>query len=181
MNKSSCGLPNVVYLSLGSNEEDREAHLQYAMNKLNESKHIDIVNVSSVYETDPIGYAEQPSFLNMVIKINTDLLAEQLLKLTQKIELDGGRRRGIRWGPRTIDLDILLFNDENIKLEHLVVPHPRMFERAFVIIPFKEIEANYVFNNGKSIDYYIRQLSDKEGVYKWKSSSGEDASGRSES
>ena len=99
-------------------------------------------NISSIYETEPIGYTDQTEFLNMAIKISTDLSAFDLLEVLQDIEIVLDRKREIRWGPRTLDLDILLYNHDNIETETLSVPHPRMHETAFVIIPLLEIEPN---------------------------------------
>lgn len=96
--------------------------------------------VSSVYETAPVGYTDQADFLNLVVKIEMDISAHELLEVCQKIEQGLGRERTIRWGPRTADLDILLYNNDNIAVEKLTVPHPRMQERAFVLIPLLEIE-----------------------------------------
>ncbi|MBU9722024.1 MULTISPECIES: 2-amino-4-hydroxy-6-hydroxymethyldihydropteridine diphosphokinase [Bacillaceae] len=167
---------NIAYISLGSNIEDRYEHLVGAVRRLGDMKQVEIVSQSSIYETDPVGYTEQAPFLNMVIKITTSFSPEELLNVTQEIEQTGGRTKTFRWGPRAIDLDILLFNNENIKLEHLQIPHPRMLERGFVLIPLKELEPNYIFNNGKTIASYIDQLDDKEGVHRWKSSYGEEGS-----
>lgn len=132
-------MKNIAYIALGTNQGDRENFLLTAIKLLDDSPCISLIDHSSIFETEPVGYTEQPKFLNMVVKIRTSLSANELLEITQKLEKDLGRKREIHWGPRTIDLDILLFNDENIELEHLKVPHPRMFERAFVIIPLLEI------------------------------------------
>ncbi|MCD8508775.1 MAG: 2-amino-4-hydroxy-6-hydroxymethyldihydropteridine diphosphokinase [Bacillus sp. (in: Bacteria)] len=172
---------NHAFLSLGSNIEDRKEHLMNAIRTLEQDNHIKLVQQSSIYETDPVGVTEQAPFLNMVVELETSYNASELLEKIKKIEQLGGRERGIRWGPRTIDLDILLYNSENINLEHLIVPHPRMTERGFVLIPLQEIAPNLTFNDGVTIEEYINQLTDKEGVRKWESPSGEDASEHSES
>src|SRR5690348_11601362 len=112
---------NLAYLAIGSNMGDRFNHLKNALQLLNNEKEIELVNASSIYETDPVGYENQGPFLNMVIAINTGLSPEDLLKLCLKIEIDLGRKREIRWGPRTLDLDILLYNQENIETEDLIV------------------------------------------------------------
>ncbi|WP_078593227.1 2-amino-4-hydroxy-6-hydroxymethyldihydropteridine diphosphokinase [Evansella clarkii] len=174
-------LRNIAYLSIGSNIDDREEHLKQAVKRIGDLELVSIDQVSSVYETEPVGYTEQEPFLNMAIKIRTDLSAESLLQKTQEIENSGGRKREIRWGPRTIDLDILLFNEENITLEQLTVPHPRMLERAFVLIPLQEIAPSIELSNGKPIEQYIEELTGKEGVHKWKSFCGEDVFGHFES
>ena len=114
--------------------------------------HISLLDFSSIYETEPVGYTEQPTFLNMVIKLETSFNAFELLAVTQKIENGLGRKREIHWGPRTIDLDILLYNNENIKSEHLIIPHPRMFERAFVMVPLFEIDNELLLQYKSDID-----------------------------
>ena len=172
-------MKNIAYLSLGSNIDEREENLKQSLEKLDCEESVSIIKTSSIYETAPVGYTDQSSFLNMVVKLETNLTPQELLEKTQFIELTGGRKRAIRWGPRTIDLDILLFNEENIILEHLIIPHPRMFERGFVLIPLQEIAPGLKYN-GKLIEQYIAELTDKEGVHKWKSSSGVDVSGLSE-
>lgn len=128
----------MIYIALGSNIGDRETYLYKALRSM-EEKGIDVIVESSVYETAPVGYTEQPSFYNMVIGVRTDLLAEELLARLQRIELDFGRERIMKNGPRTLDLDILLYNGEDIQSKHLTVPHPRMHERAFVLVPLAEI------------------------------------------
>ncbi|HWL25041.1 MAG TPA: 2-amino-4-hydroxy-6-hydroxymethyldihydropteridine diphosphokinase [Ureibacillus sp.] len=129
---------NKVYLSLGTNIGDREKNLRQAVKMLQE-KFESVQSVSSIYETAPVGYVDQPSFLNIVVFIETTYSALDCLNRCQSIENELGRVRMIRWGPRIIDLDILLFNNENIEVENLIVPHPRMFERAFVLVPLLEI------------------------------------------
>ncbi|UCZ53335.1 2-amino-4-hydroxy-6-hydroxymethyldihydropteridine diphosphokinase [Bacillus shivajii] len=168
---------NVSYLSLGSNIEDRYDHLMEAVSLLKTDENMKVVSTSSIYETAPVGYTDQASFLNMVIKIITTYTPEQLLDKLEEVERQGGRKRVMKWGPRTIDLDILLYNKENINLEHLQIPHPRMFSRGFVLIPLKEIENDITFSTGKTIDDYIDELPDKEGVHVWKSLSGGEESG----
>ncbi|MEN1939084.1 2-amino-4-hydroxy-6-hydroxymethyldihydropteridine diphosphokinase [Paenibacillus sp. 102] len=165
-------MKNVVYVALGSNIGDRYAYLLQAIELLNKNHHIRVEDVSSVYETDPVGYTDQNRFLNLVIKISTNLLPQELLKVTQKVEIDLGRKREIRWGPRTVDLDILLYNQENIEAENLVVPHPRMFERAFVIVPLLEINQDIKQNISRS---QVDEMKRREGVTVWKQKNGEDA------
>ena len=131
---------NLSYISIGSNIGDRLQHLQEATRALHTYGGVNVLAVSSVYETAPVGYTDQADFLNLVVKIETDISAHELLKVCQKIEQGLGRERTIRWGPRTADLDILLYNNDNIAVEKLTVPHPRMQERAFVLIPLLEIE-----------------------------------------
>lgn len=130
---------NQVYIALGTNIEPREGHLEEALQLLAENNDIQIEKKSSIYETAPVGYADQADFLNMVIAIKTSLSPIGLLDVCQEIEQHLGRKRTIRFGPRTIDLDILVYNQENRQTERLIIPHPRMHERAFVLVPFAEI------------------------------------------
>lgn len=130
---------NDVYLSIGTNIGDRKRNLQEAVKMLTEVEDIQVIRVSSIYETAPVGYVDQDAFLNIAVYVQTDKTPDEMLASCQQIENDLGRVRVIRWGPRIIDLDILLYNNENIESEHLNVPHARMYERAFVLVPLMEI------------------------------------------
>jgi 2-amino-4-hydroxy-6-hydroxymethyldihydropteridine diphosphokinase len=168
-------MENLALISLGSNIGNRYDYLSKAIEHLAKHPKIQLVNTSSVYETDPVGYEEQDLFLNMVIEVQTELSANELLDLCLKLELELGRKREIVWGPRTIDLDILLFNQENIKSEKLIIPHPRMLERNFVMIPLSEIKPDIIIPNiEKPLDAWIKELPNKEGVRIWKRKNGED-------
>jgi 2-amino-4-hydroxy-6-hydroxymethyldihydropteridine diphosphokinase len=168
-------MKNIVFIALGSNLGDRFQYLKNAILDLKASPEIQLVDISSVYETDPVGYEDQSAFLNMVVKIRTSLSPSSLLKFLQEIEKKHGRKRDIRWGPRTLDLDILLYNQENIEAEHLKIPHPRMTERAFVMIPLVEVDRHVsIPNQAHSVLTIIDSLQDKEGVRIWKQKNGED-------
>jgi 2-amino-4-hydroxy-6-hydroxymethyldihydropteridine diphosphokinase len=169
-------MKNIAYISLGSNMGDRKTYLEEAVDILSSHGDIEITSVSSIYETDPVGYTEQGKFLNMVVEISTDLNPEVLLHQCLQIEEDLGRKRQFKWGPRIIDLDILLYNDENIESEILQIPHPRMQERAFVLIPLLEIAPSLMHPKFKApfIDI-LDDIPDKEGVRLWKQINGEDA------
>ncbi|MBS4221069.1 2-amino-4-hydroxy-6-hydroxymethyldihydropteridine diphosphokinase [Bacillus sp. FJAT-49711] len=170
-------MKNIAYLSLGSNIGEREEFLKLAVQKLSEDKNVIIEACSSIYETDPVGYTDQDQFLNIAVKIATSYSASQLLELCLKIEQELGRIREFRWGPRVIDLDILLYNKENIEMETLQVPHPRMTERAFVLIPLLEIDRSITLPNIKTpLVEVLDEIPDKEGVRLWKQINGEDAS-----
>ncbi|KZZ86553.1 2-amino-4-hydroxy-6-hydroxymethyldihydropteridine diphosphokinase [Bacillus sp. SJS] len=172
----------MVYLALGSNMGDRESYLLDAIKLLNEEPEIEVTKLSSIYETDPVGYTDQSAFLNMAVEISTTYTPCELLDKTQHIEQSLGRTREIRWGPRTLDLDILLYNHENIETERLIVPHPRLPERAFVLIPLNEINSNaFIPAVNKPVSVIIEQLSDKEGVRLWKLRNGEGGFGPTES
>lgn len=126
-------------LALGSNMGDKEEYLKEAARELMTSGHIDVVNKGGLYETEPVGYADQPYFYNTCIEVMTDLEPLELLDLTQSIENKLHRVRTIKNGPRTIDIDILLYDDITMDTERLIIPHPRMYERAFVLCPLKDI------------------------------------------
>lgn len=161
---------NQAYLSLGTNIEPRIDYLDDALKLLEEHEDIMIKAKSSVYETAPVGYTKQNDFLNIVIGIATSLSSIELLKYCQHIEDKLGRERGIRFGPRTIDLDILTYNNENSTVEELIIPHPRMHERAFVLIPLHEIAPDFIIpiRNKYPGDLLNKlQESDIKGVRKW--------------
>jgi len=154
---------------------DRCESLKAAIEELNTHSNLRVINTSSIYETDPVGYEDQDQFLNMVVEVSTSLNPFELLSLCLDIEKKLGRKRDIRWGPRTIDLDILLYNQENIKSEKLTVPHPRMHERAFVIIPLLEIASSIKLPTMEiSLQAILEDISDREGVRIWKRKNGED-------
>lgn len=168
-------MANTAFIALGSNIENRYDYLSKAIEHLGNHPKIQLVNSSSVYETDPVGYEDQDLFLNMVIEIQTELGALELLDFCLKVELELGRKREIVWGPRTIDLDILLYNQVNIKSEKLIIPHPRMLERNFVMIPLMEIKPDVIIPNiEKPLEAWIKELANKEGVRIWKRKNGED-------
>ena len=127
----------VVYLGLGSNVGDRLANLRNAAGRLHAETIV--TQVSSVYETEPVGYADQPWFLNAVLEGYTELSAEELLRLALATEQALGRQRSFPNAPRTIDIDILLYGDVEINLPTLAIPHPRLTERGFTLCPLTEI------------------------------------------
>lgn len=161
---------NRAFLSIGSNMGDRFAFLQEAVRELMTEPHVTVDNVSSVYETDPVGYTDQAAFLNIAVGVTTTLSAHELLEVCQKIEQHLGRKRIIRWGPRTVDLDILVYNEENIESDVLQIPHPRMKERAFVVIPLASIyPQEEIVSLASTFD------PEKEGIRLWKTVNGADA------
>ena len=127
-----------AYLGLGSNLGDRLAFLQSAVDGLAATDGIEVVAVSPVYETDPVG-PEQPDYLNAVVAVDTTLSARSLLVVGQGLEAEAHRVRGERWGPRTLDVDVLSYGDERIDEPDLVVPHPRWHEREFVLAPLADL------------------------------------------
>ncbi len=139
-----------AYLALGSNLGDRLETLQRAVDLLEARPGIDVVRSSRVYETDPVG-PPQPAYLNAVVEVRTDLEPQELLKETQAVEDELGRVRAERWGPRTIDVDVLTFDDRVIDEPELVVPHPRMHERGFVLVPLGELDADPELPGGRRL------------------------------
>jgi len=127
-----------VYLSLGTNVGDREQMLQQAVSLL-EGPDLHLLRASSVYETEPIDRLSQPWFLNLVVEAETDLFPRLLLARIQRIEKQLGRKRTIRAGPRTIDIDILFYGESVVRTPELVIPHPRLSERRFVLEPLAEL------------------------------------------
>ena len=152
---------NKAYLGLGTNMGDRLEYLNSACILLSEYENINITKKSKIYETKAWGYTDQADFLNMCLEINTSLDEFQLLEVCGKVEQKLNRKRIIRWGPRTIDVDILFFNDIILNNEKLSIPHPRISERAFVLIPLMDLNTNLVIKN-KTIDVYLNSLSSEE-------------------
>lgn len=128
-----------VYLALGSNVGDREEYIEQAIILLKETPGIKVVRRASNFETEAEGRIAQPSFINTAVEISTDYPAKKLLEITQSIEDTLGRERGVEWGPRIIDIDILLYGDEVYSDNELTIPHPLMHERLFVLEPLKQI------------------------------------------
>jgi 2-amino-4-hydroxy-6-hydroxymethyldihydropteridine diphosphokinase len=134
-----------TYVGLGSNLGDREGYLRRAVALLDADPEIDVLAVSSVRETDPVGFVDQPRFLNAAASVETALSPQALLERLLAVEQALGRRRaGHRFGPRTIDLDLLLYGDEIVDEPGLTVPHPRLAERRFALEPLQELDPNLV-------------------------------------
>ena len=131
--------PHKVTLSLGSNMGDRYAHLIHGMLYLF-SHGLTFLRCSGVYETDPVGFTQQPSFFNTVVQAETALTPMAVLDVCQNAEKERQRERTVRWGPRTLDIDILLYDELHLDLPELTIPHPRMSERAFVLGPLEEMD-----------------------------------------
>lgn len=129
-----------AYIGLGSNLGERESMIRQALESLSLLPETDLLRASSLYDTEPVGDVDQPNFLNAVAEVETDLSAAQLLWNLQLIEKRLGRERTRRWGPRVIDLDLLLYGQETIEEDTLRVPHPELTRRAFVLVPLVELE-----------------------------------------
>lgn len=165
-----------AYIGLGSNLGNREGYLKEALRLLNEHAQIDIEQHSNIYETDPVGNVDQGAFLNMAAKLITSLGPEELLKAMMKVEAELGREREIRWGPRTIDLDMLLYEGTVLHSGTLIVPHPRMYERAFVLVPLSDIAEG---QDCPELAEMLAALDDKGGVRLWKKAGWHRESGHS--
>jgi 2-amino-4-hydroxy-6-hydroxymethyldihydropteridine diphosphokinase len=128
-----------AYLGIGSNLGERVGYLQMAVDGLAATDGVEVIVVSPVYETDPVGGPEQPDYLNAVVAVDTTLSPRELLGVAQRLEADAERVRAERWGPRTLDVDILLYGDEQVDESDLVIPHPRWSERDFVTAPLADL------------------------------------------
>lgn len=153
-----------VFLALGANIGDRRRNLVTALQRLH--KEVELENISSIYETEPVSYTEQPRFFNLVCQGRTRLEAEELLRYVKEIETILGRKPSFRNGPRPIDIDILFYDNLHIEREYLIIPHPRLSERAFVLVPLAEIAPEIVDpGSGKSTRELLANVS-QEGIYR---------------
>lgn len=148
----------IAYLGLGSNIGDRRANIDQAIEMLKAQRDVEIIKASSIYETAPVGYRDQPDFLNAVVMIETRLKPRELLNAVLSIESLMGRKRTIRWGPRVIDIDILLYDNEQLDEDDLHIPHPRMLEREFVMKPLAEIAPDLILPDGRTASEAAREV-----------------------
>ena len=144
-----------AFLGLGSNLGEKETFLREAVDSFQNLK-----AVSGIYETEPVGGPDQDSYLNIVIELDTDLGARELLEQAQLLEERANRKREIRWGPRTLDVDVLWVEGEKVNKPDLIVPHPRMRERAFVMIPLGELEPQFLEDWNDPNEGEVQRLRD---------------------
>ena len=155
-----------AYLGLGTNMGNRQDNINRALVLLGQRMKIE--NVSSTYDTEPVGNTDQPRFLNIICQIHTTLPPAGLLALVKGIEIKLGRVKYEPDSPRPMDIDILFYGNEIIETPELVIPHPRLAERAFVLIPLAEIAPNLVHPvSGKTIEQLLKDVQSQQGVLKW--------------
>jgi 2-amino-4-hydroxy-6-hydroxymethyldihydropteridine diphosphokinase len=162
-------MKHVVYIGIGSNLGDKVSQCERAISEILKVDRHHLLARSSFFKTKPIGYTAQDWFVNGVIKIETDLKPLPLLRVLKDIESKLGRKETFRWGPRTIDLDILFFDREKIELEELQIPHPFLHERQFVLAPLAEIDRTLIHPVlKKSIGELLEDLKEDQGAEKLK-------------
>lgn len=149
-----------AFIGIGSNQGNSEEIIRNALDSINNIPEVEVQQVSSLYLTEPVGFEDQPWFYNCVAEVDTTLSPHKLLEVLQGIENQLGRVRTIRWGPRTVDLDILLYGEITLDGELLTIPHPRMEERAFVIVPLAEIAPGVVIPGGRKVSDVKSELPD---------------------
>ena len=153
-----------VFIGLGSHVGERLTFLQRAVKGLRETIDLEVLQLSSVYETEPVGPADQPWFLNAVVSVATSLRPVTLLDRTQALERALGRDTPYRWGPRTIDLDILLYGNLQIRTATLVIPHAELCHRAFVMIPLLELDPAVMLPDGTVVSACLSTLTPPQPV-----------------
>jgi 2-amino-4-hydroxy-6-hydroxymethyldihydropteridine diphosphokinase len=161
-----------AYVGLGSNLGDRAGYLLLAVRGMLDAG-LEVIRLSSVYETEPVEYENQPAFLNLVAELRGSTLPspEQMLARMLRIEYGLGRKRDVRMGPRTIDLDLLIYKDQRVDTEFLKLPHPRMASRRFVLVPLNELVPGLIHPTlGKSITELLTETKDRSTVNRWKPS-----------
>lgn len=166
-----------AYIGLGSNLGERERYLSDAVHRLHRHPSLFVERCSSVYETAPVGLTDQPDFLNMAVAVRTGLSPESLLDVLLETERALGRVRDIRWGPRTIDLDLLVYGKEKRSGGRLELPHPRMHERAFVLVPLLEVWDRNDVTGLAELRRAAEQLKGREDIRFWRKTSWPSESG----
>lgn len=155
-----------AYIGLGSNLGNKVKNIKKAVELLKSRKGVKVVKMSSLYETNPVGFKKQPNFINAVVAVETDKPPDELLEITKAIEREVGRQKTFPWGPRLIDLDILLYNRLTYKNDKLNLPHPEVKKRAFVLVPLAEIAGDEVLPEGVAVKELLAKLGKIDGVKK---------------
>jgi 2-amino-4-hydroxy-6-hydroxymethyldihydropteridine diphosphokinase len=154
-----------AFIGLGANLGDRVRAIERAISGIAETPGIELVACASLYETEPVGVVDQPWFLNTVVEIGTTLPPRALLARLKRIEIQLGRRPRARWGPREIDLDLLLYGGHRIHEPGLIVPHPELDRRRFVLVPLAELAPELLLpGSGRTVSQRLRELEDEKGV-----------------
>ncbi len=154
----------VAYIGVGSNIGNRQENLEKSIEEMKKMRSTRVSKISSFYDTEPVGFVNQDRFLNAVVEICTFLSPRELLNNLQQIEIVLKRKKTRRWGPRTIDLDILFYGNYKIQERDLVIPHERLTERAFVLVPLAEIAPFFVNPaSGQKISWHLAELRSKKG------------------
>lgn len=157
-------MTETVWLSLGSNMGDRQYYLRQAIARLAAHPLIEVAAVSSLYETDPWGVSGQDDYFNIAAGVVTQLEPEDLLDYTQRIEQEMGRRRTVRWGPRQLDIDLILFGGRQLDTPRLQIPHPRFRERMFVLRPLYEIAGDLLLPDGERLSAALDKCAPDQRV-----------------
>jgi len=167
----------MILVGLGSNLGDRQTQLQQALQRLEEKHDLRVAAVSNIYETKPVGDMEQPDFLNMVALLETELTPLALLQQCLAVETDMGRVRTRRWGPRVIDIDLLVYHENEMNTLHLTLPHPEIINRGFVLIPLNDVAPGLLLASGRSVAAMASAYlaSNPESVRLWKKISWDSA------
>jgi 2-amino-4-hydroxy-6-hydroxymethyldihydropteridine diphosphokinase len=151
-----------IYIAIGSNKGDSLSNIKDSLELLKANKKVKLETVSSVYKTKPWGYENQDDFLNLVVKVSSSLSHIDLFNFLQSIEKQMGREKQVRYGPRNIDLDLIFYDDVVFHNEFLDIPHPRVCERDFVLIPLLEISKDMVHpESSKKLDTYVQSLKER--------------------
>ncbi len=158
----SCDAPKTVYLGMGSSLGDRAASLQEALKRLNSKRGLSLIEVSPIYESPHMGLepgdeAKFPSHYNLVAKFETTLSPEDLLAVTSEVEEEGARDRAQRWGPRTIDIDLLDYEGVSCRTQSLTLPHPGLALRLFVVLPLLDLDRNYRLQGGEALSNLLQE------------------------
>ena len=158
--------PVTAYLGLGSNLGNREENLRKGLRLIGGL--LELVSVSSIYETEPWGYTDQPKFLNLACQVRMTMTAQELFTAATQVEQEVGRRPTFHYGPRVLDIDVLFYGDEQIATPELTVPHPSMPERAFVLMPMAEIAPSHVHPGLKrTVTELLERVAGVDGVRLW--------------